>query len=106
MELEITEEVIVGSPLTFNKRDKPWIIRDLFVWRQCNDKFRRNQLVCLIAAKQDAPETENQVRFVLFSKDDLSGMIDEKNNIFLYLNKKKDVIMHLRLVDESFHRTA
>jgi len=106
MELEITEEVVVGSPITFNKRDKPWIIRDLFVWQQGNDRFQRDQLVCLIAAKQAAPETESQVRLVLFSKDDLSGMIDEKNNIFLYLNKKKSVIMHLRLVDGSFHRTA
>lgn len=106
MELEITEKVIVGSPITFNKKDKSWIIRDLFVWQQGNDRFRCDQLVCLMAARQNAPETENQVRIVLFSRDDLSGMIDGENRLFLYLNKEKSVTVHMRFVEQSFHRTA
>lgn len=105
MELEITRETMIGSPITFGKQRKLWIVRDLIIIKKDHGRFQ-SELACLIVARQKAPEFENQVRIVLFSRDDLSGMINNRNNLFLYLNKEKSVTMHLRIVDEPFGRTA
>jgi hypothetical protein len=105
MELDVSPQEMIGSPISFGRRREIWIIRDMIVLKQNSGRFRY-ELFCLIVAKEKAPESENQVRLVLFSADDLSGDIDSENHLFLYLNEKKSATVHMSFVEQPFRRTA
>ena len=105
MELGIPAEEMIGSPISFSRRRGLWIIKDMLVFKRNSGRFQY-EVFCLIVAKEKAPESENQVKLILFSKDDLSGLIDSENRLFLYLNKKKSVTVHMLFVEQPFHRTA
>lgn len=107
MELILSVPSFVGSVVTFGRRKRRWSVREIIVTHVDNDCSKRNNIFCIvIAAPRARFITEDRVRIITFTEDDLSGKIIGENRLLLYLNKRKSVVLETRTPEPILTFTA